>query len=121
MKWVSSKTQEIRWMPPAEWFEAAADSGLAAMAAISNDARLAAYPFHSAAHGELELRRGNRERAREHFQTALRKARNSTERRFFEQRLAACERPNAHLPDAVFWDASFDSDPSRMSDLEKDP
>ena len=94
------------------------DRGLVAMAAIANDERLAGYPFCSAALGELELRRGDRERARSHFQTSLGKARNATERRFLEQRLAVCDRPHAQVPDAVFWDVSFD--PGRMNDVEED-
>ena len=51
---------------------------------------LAAYPFYFAAQGELELTRGRRNAAREHFHAALRLARNPTERRYYEQRLAAC-------------------------------
>src|SRR5215467_4623722 len=68
------------------------DRGLAAIAAISDRERFASYPFYSAALGELELRSGNRERARGHFQTSLERARNATERRFFERRLAVCDR-----------------------------
>jgi len=94
------------------------DHGLAAIAAISNLERLASYPFYSAAVGELELRRGNRERARGHFQTSLEKARNATERRFFEQRIAACDRPSARPPDAAFLDASLEL--SRIGDGEED-
>jgi RNA polymerase sigma factor (sigma-70 family) len=52
--------------------------------------RLAAYPFYSAAIGELELRRGRLEVARKHFRAAVAVARNNMERQFFEQRVTAC-------------------------------
>jgi RNA polymerase sigma factor (sigma-70 family) len=94
------------------------DRGLAAIAAISNRERLASYPFYFAALGELELRHGNRERARGHFQTSLERARNATERRFFKQRLAASDRSSTHPPDAAFWDAGFESSP--MSEGDED-
>jgi len=42
---------------------------------------------------ELELRRGDREPAREHFEAALALARNPTERRFLEKRVRVCECP----------------------------
>lgn len=93
------------------------DLGLAAMAAIANRERLAGYPFYSAALGELELRRGDRERAREHFQHSLERARNAMERRFLEQRLAACDRPDAQPPDAPFWGAGFEA--ARLSGFEE--
>ena len=48
-----------------------------------------------AALGELELRRGSDETAREHFGAALALARNPMERRFFDQRIGACERGGA--------------------------
>jgi RNA polymerase sigma-70 factor (ECF subfamily) len=66
------------------------ERGLAEIAAIGGRERLAAYPFYAAALGELELRRGRREVAREHFQAARRAARNPMERRFLERRLGAC-------------------------------
>jgi RNA polymerase sigma-70 factor (ECF subfamily) len=65
------------------------DRGLDALAEIADKDRLARYPFLAAAQGELELRRGRREAAREHFQTALGLARNGEERRFLEKRLGA--------------------------------
>lgn len=65
------------------------EQGLAALASIADSDRLSRYPFFSAAHGELELRRGLRDAARGHFETALRLARNGEERRFLEKRLAA--------------------------------
>jgi RNA polymerase sigma-70 factor (ECF subfamily) len=66
------------------------ERGLEEISAIDNRARLDAYPFYSAALGELELRRGHRTTAHEHFRTALGLARNPMERRFLEQRLSAC-------------------------------
>jgi RNA polymerase sigma factor (sigma-70 family) len=67
-----------------------ADRGLEALHAIADRARLFSYPFYPAAMGELELRRGNPERARTHFQAALDLARNAMERRFLEKRLRCC-------------------------------
>jgi len=66
--------------------------GLDEIEAIAHRDRLAAYPFYPAALGELELRRGSRATAREHFRAALALARNPMERRFLEQRANACER-----------------------------
>jgi RNA polymerase sigma factor (sigma-70 family) len=66
--------------------------GLEEIHAIANAERLASYPFYHAALGEFELRSGNPEPARQHFQAALALARNPMERQFFEQRIAACER-----------------------------
>ena len=48
------------------------------------------YPFYPAALGELELRRGDRAAAREHFMAALALARNDAERRFLGKRLQRC-------------------------------
>jgi RNA polymerase sigma factor (sigma-70 family) len=64
-----------------------AERGLAELHAIADRERLARYPFYPAALGELELRRGDRARAREHFAAALALARNAAERRFLEKRL----------------------------------
>lgn len=69
-----------------------ADRGLTALRAIADRNRLARYPFYPAAMGELELRRGHRAAARRHFEAAVPLARNSTERRFLEQRVRACAR-----------------------------
>jgi RNA polymerase sigma-70 factor (ECF subfamily) len=69
-----------------------AERGLEEIGAIEDRDRLAAYPFYPAALGELELRRGRRETAREHFRAALALARNPMERRFLDRRLGACER-----------------------------
>ena len=63
-----------------------AEAGLAALDAIAGRERLAGYPFHAAARGELELARGDPAAAREHFRAALDLARNPAERRFFERR-----------------------------------
>jgi RNA polymerase sigma-70 factor (ECF subfamily) len=92
------------------------ERGLDAMKAILNLDRLAGYPFYPAALGELERRCGRGERAREHFQEALARARNPMERRFFEQRLAACELPDAQPAAGQFWESSFD--PSQTDDGE---
>jgi RNA polymerase sigma factor (sigma-70 family) len=67
-----------------------AERGLAEMHAIAERGRLSSYPFYPAAVGELELRRGNPEGAREHFRAAVGLARNATERRFLEKRLRCC-------------------------------
>jgi RNA polymerase sigma-70 factor (ECF subfamily) len=65
-------------------------AGIAAITAIADRDRLASYPFYEAALGELELRSGHRALARDHFVSAMRLARNDTERRFFERRASAC-------------------------------
>jgi RNA polymerase sigma factor (sigma-70 family) len=64
--------------------------GLEAVRAIEGQERLASYPFFAAALGELELRLGRPHLARGHFEEARRLARNQAERRFLEQRIAAC-------------------------------
>jgi RNA polymerase sigma-70 factor (ECF subfamily) len=66
--------------------------GLEAIAAIGDKDRLAAYPFYWAALGELELRSGSLDLAREHFAAAHRLARKEVERRFLERRIAECQR-----------------------------
>jgi predicted RNA polymerase sigma factor len=68
-----------------------AERGLEELRAIADRERLGSYPFYPAAMGELELRRGNRAAARQHFATALPLARNPTERRFLEKRVRACD------------------------------
>lgn len=65
--------------------------GLQEIQAIEQSDRLAQYPFYAAALGELELRNGRPEIAREHFRSASVLARNPMERRFLEQRVVACE------------------------------
>jgi RNA polymerase sigma factor (sigma-70 family) len=67
------------------------ERGLEEINAIAGSDRLAAYPFYSAALGELELRLGRSVRAREHFRAALALARNPMERRFLDQRIHACD------------------------------
>jgi predicted RNA polymerase sigma factor len=64
------------------------DAGLAALDAITDVDRLLPYPFYEATRGELELRRGNRDRARTHFEEARKRARNDSERHFLDQRIA---------------------------------
>jgi RNA polymerase sigma factor (sigma-70 family) len=65
------------------------ERGLEELHAIADSDRLARYPFYPAALGELELRRGRRDAARGHFQTALALARNPMERDFLELRAGA--------------------------------
>jgi RNA polymerase sigma-70 factor (ECF subfamily) len=67
------------------------ERGLEEIASIVDRERLEAYPFYSAALGELELRRGRQESARGHFAAARKLARNAMERRFLEGRVRACE------------------------------
>jgi RNA polymerase sigma-70 factor (ECF subfamily) len=66
-------------------------SGLDAIAAIADRDRLDRYPFLFAALGELELRCGRRDVAREHFARAVSVARSPQEREFFRRRVDACE------------------------------
>jgi RNA polymerase sigma factor (sigma-70 family) len=76
------------------------ERGLEAIGAIEDRDRLAAYPFYPAALGELELRRGRHKIAGKHFRAALALARNPMERRFLDQRVAACargDRPQAEI------------------------
>lgn len=68
-----------------------AERGFAALNAIGRSGELAAYPFYAASLADLELRRGNRDRARRHFLVALAQARNATERQFIVSRLRATE------------------------------
>lgn len=67
--------------------------GLEEMAAIQDLERLEKYPFYAAALGELELRRGCIEVARQHFTVASALARNPMERQFLEDRVKACRNP----------------------------
>ena len=67
------------------------ERGLRELRAIEGRERLLSYPFYSAALGELELRRGRRKVAREHFEAALLLARSPMERQFLERRVSACE------------------------------
>jgi len=67
------------------------DRGLEEIRTIEDRDRLSSYPFYAAALGELELRRGNHETARQHFQIALALARNPMERQFLDHRIIACE------------------------------
>src|ERR1700722_4813878 len=67
------------------------ERGLEEIGLIADRDRLAAYPFFSAALGELEFRCGRPETARELFRAALALARNQMERRFLDLRISACE------------------------------
>ena len=66
------------------------ESGIKALRAVADADRLRSYPFYQAAFGELELRRGHREAAREYFSAAVGLARNDAERRFLERRVRLC-------------------------------
>lgn len=66
------------------------ETGIAAIRAIAENERLAAYPFYSAALGELEMRNGNLEEAKRQFDAALALARNATERRFLAAKSQGC-------------------------------
>jgi RNA polymerase sigma-70 factor (ECF subfamily) len=68
------------------------ERGLEAIRAIAGLERLADYPFYHAALGELELRSGRPDIAREHFRAALDLARNPMEQSFIEKRVRACDR-----------------------------
>ncbi len=65
--------------------------GLEAIGAIEDRGRLTTYPFYPAAMAELELRIGNCDAARQHFEAALALARSPVERQFLNQRIAACD------------------------------
>jgi len=73
------------------------ESGLRELRAIEGRERLLSYPFYSAAFGELELRRGKRKAAREHFEAALLLARSPMERQFLQRRVDACKGEDATL------------------------
>lgn len=66
-----------------------AESGIAELRAIPEARRLAPYPFFPAALAELEMRTGNMQGAREHFEAAAALARNARERKFLRSRAAA--------------------------------
>jgi RNA polymerase sigma-70 factor (ECF subfamily) len=66
------------------------ERGLAVLRAIPDCERLSTYPFYPIALGEFELQCGHRAAARAHFTEALPLARNAVEKRFIEQRVAAC-------------------------------
>jgi len=78
------------------------ECGIDALQAISGPARLRRYPFYPAAFGELELRRGNSDAARQHFASALRLARNDAERRFLERRVRHCDELETPLPSVAY-------------------
>ena len=73
------------------------ERGLAEIGAIADSERLAAYPFYAAALGELELRNGRREIARDHFCAARALARNDMEKHFLDLRVLACETEDSML------------------------
>jgi RNA polymerase sigma-70 factor (ECF subfamily) len=65
--------------------------GLEEIESIADRDRLATYPFYPAALGDLELRCGRRDLARDHFRAAAALARSPIERRFLERRAADCQ------------------------------
>ena len=69
--------------------------GLDEIRAIEDLERLEEYPFYHAALGELELRSGRTDVARDHFREAAGLARSTAERRFLEARARACVVPDA--------------------------
>lgn len=64
--------------------------GLEEISRIADAERLERYPFYWAALGEFELRLGRHETAGQHFQKALKLARNEAERKFLRSRVEAC-------------------------------
>ena len=72
------------------------ERGLDEVRAIDDCNRFADWPFYPATLGELELRCGNYEAARDHFRSALNAARNTAERDFFLRRVDACETGTFH-------------------------
>jgi RNA polymerase sigma factor (sigma-70 family) len=92
--WLYDKLMNIRRSPVVALNRAIAiaqlegpERGLEEIHAIEDANRLAAYPFYSAAIGELELRRGKHEVACRHFREALALARSPMEKRFLAQRV----------------------------------
>jgi RNA polymerase sigma factor (sigma-70 family) len=81
--------------------------GLEEISAIADPERLAKYPFYFAALGEFDLRSGRYEAAGEQFRKAVALARNPTERRFLEARIAACK------PSTSITASSATANPSR--------
>ena len=73
------------------------EPGIDALRAISEPERMRSYPFYPAAFGELELRRGNVDAAREYFSAAVAVARNDAERRFLERRVRDCDAAETRL------------------------
>jgi RNA polymerase sigma factor (sigma-70 family) len=73
------------------------ERGLAEIRAIADSERLAEYPFYAAALGELELRSGRRDIARDHFCTARALARNAMEKHFLDMRVLACDPEDSML------------------------
>jgi RNA polymerase sigma-70 factor (ECF subfamily) len=67
------------------------ERGLEEVRAIGDLDKLADYPFYPAALGELELRCGRNRAAADYFQKARLLARNPSERRYFDQRVEACD------------------------------
>jgi RNA polymerase sigma-70 factor (ECF subfamily) len=71
------------------------ERGLQEVRSIADRDRLASYPYYACALGELELKRNHIETAHAHFLDALGLARNPSERRLIERRIAECQRRRA--------------------------
>lgn len=67
------------------------EAGLAALDAIDGRERLDAYPFFAAARGEFHRQAGRRSEAAAEFRRALAAARNPSEAKVLEGKLASCE------------------------------
>jgi RNA polymerase sigma factor (sigma-70 family) len=75
------------------------EKGIEEIRGIAESERLALYPFYSAALGELEMRSGNRDEARRQFEAAVALARNATERRFLQAKVATLDLTSALVVD----------------------
>jgi RNA polymerase sigma-70 factor (ECF subfamily) len=69
-------------------------AGRAALLALSEDPKLAAYSFFWAARADIERRAGRSHTAHEHYRRALSLARTEPERRHYERRLVECAAPD---------------------------
>jgi hypothetical protein len=73
---------------------------------IETPERLTAYPFYNAAIGEMELRLGHLQTARDHFSVALAVARNPAESNFLKERIRACDQPEgSELDTDRLWES----------------
>jgi RNA polymerase sigma-70 factor (ECF subfamily) len=68
------------------------ERGIEEIHAIPDQERLTSYAFCHAALGEFELRSGKQAKARQHFEIALKLARNPMERTFLHCRVEVCDR-----------------------------
>jgi RNA polymerase sigma-70 factor (ECF subfamily) len=68
------------------------EQALKELRVIEGQDRLSRYPFFPAALGELELRLGRGNAARQHFRAARNLARSAMESQFFDRRIEECDR-----------------------------